>query len=89
MIELEIYANDATYKIEVTYFYPGNDAVTDRLPEHCTPAEDAEIEFNVISHQIEGEDHILTFEPEEDEEFIELAIQAAMQYKVDQAESEY
>ena len=90
MTTLEVEANSSTYTIEVTMFYPGCDAVLNRAPENCTPAEDAEIEFEVLEQQLQCGcddcDFDKDFIPEDDHDFVCDAIDKMQQYLVDQYE---
>ena len=83
MAELEIYYNEAMYKIEVSHFYAGQDAVLHRLPENCTPAEYAEIEFEVLEVTLQDYEHDPDLVVEDDEDFIELAIAEMIKYLIE------
>lgn len=93
MTILEIDANSSTYTIEVTWFRPGKPAVTHKLPEDCTPADDAEIEFEVKEQQLQyGWDECdfdEDFDPGNDDDFISEAIKQYEQLMINDYESEH
>lgn len=77
MIELKIPFNDATYLVEVK----------DYQPEAADDYED--IEFRVRDIEINDNGYNSDIMAEEDFEFIDLVIQAAIQYKEDNPEGEH
>jgi hypothetical protein len=82
--ELKIDHNSAIYLIGPTYYYAGCGAVTHKLPENCTPADHAEIEFEVLEVTPYDDYFDKDFIPDESEEFIVKALQAMQQYLVDE-----
>jgi len=74
-MKYKMYANWAVYLVEVTRFEMGYEAVTHRLPEDCYPAEPDEIEFTVISLEVDDEDsYDPTYDPEYDLDFCDRLI---------------
>ena len=87
--QLEVDFNSADYLINVSYFHPGQNAITHLAPENCSPSEDAEIEFTVKSFEINNIGFDPEFIPEESDDFVQAAIMEAIQYEVFLADQEH
>ena len=73
---MKIYYAGADYEVEVTGFYPGQEAILNRAPEHCQPAEDPEVDFEwKIVDKPDGDEYFTEIDPHSEPGFIDLVIE--------------